>query len=251
MGEALCTVMLGRLATPRGLAALGGTAVATVALQYTFGTAEDFFDGKFITHKHTDDLVEFYQAEELLKVVAVHPLIVKAGLTGIEFKDIDPDHPAIDPRSGKEWDAVTESETTGLEVSFVLTETEEDTTGDGELDTVAAFQRHERFINHVPLLPYIGIKILLWDQTWNYGYKRRSDGSSEVYHHGESFYGPFPVRLVVAIHQRYVLWACEKHVNSDVFGGDDIDYDALEEQIAFIPAYAFKKFIHKMIEEEQ
>ena len=45
--------------------------------------------------------------------------------------------------------------------------------------------------------------------------------------------------------------ACEKHVNSDVFGGDDIDYDALEEQIAFIPAYAFKKFIHKMIEEEQ
>ena len=51
-----------------------------------------------------------------------------------------------------------------------------------------------------------------------------------------------------------LLWlhrACEKHINSDVFGGDDIDYDALEEQIAFIPAYAFKKFIHKMIEEEQ
>ena len=60
--------MLGRLTSPRGLAALGGTAVATVALQYSFGTAEDFFDGKFITHKHPDDLVEFYQAEELLKV---------------------------------------------------------------------------------------------------------------------------------------------------------------------------------------
>ena len=38
--------------------------------------------------------------DQRTRVLAVHPLLVKAGLTGVELQDIDPDHPVIDPRSG-------------------------------------------------------------------------------------------------------------------------------------------------------
>ena len=56
----------------------------------------------------------------------------------------------------------------GMEVSFEIIEEE-----DEDDDMIVSFSRHERFKNYVPLLADMGIKIRLWDQTWNYGYKVR------------------------------------------------------------------------------
>eukprot|EP01063_Lacrimia_lanifica_P019938 TRINITY_DN27334_c0_g1_i1.p1 TRINITY_DN27334_c0_g1~~TRINITY_DN27334_c0_g1_i1.p1 ORF type:complete len:443 (+),score=180.79 TRINITY_DN27334_c0_g1_i1:77-1330(+) len=188
---------------------------------------QDFFDGRFTTAKDPADVMEFYSAEDLLKVLAVHPLFVKAGLSGVEFMDTPPDG----------WDAATWSPHTGMEVSFRLDE-EEDTAGE-----VAYFQRHERFINYLPGLAYFGLKVLLWDQTWNFGY-RKKDGVCEVYHHGESFAGPWPVVALVELHQRYVLWACSKHVNSKAFGTDDIE--VVDEQASHIPQHVFSQFLQAL-----
>jgi len=57
----------------------------------------------------------------------------------------------------------------------------------------------------------------------------------------EEFYGPFLIRPIIWLHQRYVLWACEKHINSAAFGSDD--YDQLESQEAFIPGFVVKRFL--------
>merc|ERR1712151_705045 len=100
-----------------------------------------------------------------------------------------------------------------MDVSFEILEQEgEDANGNTVL---TAFTRHERFIDWFPLLADMGLKILLWDQTWNYGFTKNEDGTYEVFHHGENFYGPWPVRLIVFLHQRYVLWACERYINGE------------------------------------
>lgn len=122
--------------------------------------------------------------------------------------------------------------------------------------------RHERFIDWVPFLSQLELpwggyrnrknycKILLWDQTWTYGFKRLNDGTYEVYHHGEKFLGPWPVRLMVFFHQYYVLWACEKHINGEAFGDEDL-MDRAQEELACIPIHAFKQFIGGLTEEKK
>lgn len=189
----------------------------------------NFFHGSFASRKDPADIAEFYSAEELLKIIAVHPLFVKIGLSGVEFAD-----PADTPEG---WDAATWSAHTGMEVNFRITESDDDDSGSSSF-----FTRHERFVNYLPGLAYFGIKVLLWDQTWDFGYTRK-EGSDvcEVYHHGESFYGPWPVHLAVELHQRYVLWACEQHINSPAFGGDELE--VIEEQTANVPLHVLRGFL--------
>jgi len=42
-------------------------------LQCYLGTQDDFFYGSFITKKDPDAIAELYQAEDLLKIIAMHP----------------------------------------------------------------------------------------------------------------------------------------------------------------------------------
>jgi len=109
--------------------------------------------------------------------------------------------------------------------------------------------RHERFIDWVPLLADLGYKQLLWDQTWTFGFNRLEDGTVEVYHHGEKFQGPWPVRLIVFFHQYYVLWACEKYINGKAFGSEDIDLQM--EELACLPLHVFKKFVKRLRTEKE
>lgn len=189
----------------------------------------NFFDGSFASRKDPIDIAEFYSAEELLKIIAVNPLFVKIGLSGVEFAD-----PADTPEG---WDAATWSPHTGMQVNFKITESDDDDSGSSSF-----FTRHERFVNYLPGLAYFGMKVLLWDQTWDFGYTRK-EGSDvcEVYHRGESFYGPWPVHLAVEVHQRYVLWACEQHINSPAFGGDELE--VIEEQTANVPLHVLRGFL--------
>jgi hypothetical protein len=213
-------------------------------LQEHFGSDEDFFAGSFVTRKDPEAISEFYQAEDLLRLIAIHPI-----LFNIFMKKVD-----WDTKTPTEESALLSVNETharvkllGMEVSFEIIEQEEETE-DGDA-RIASFNRHERFVDWVPILADWGIKILLWDQTWNYGFNRLEDGSIEVYHCGERFYGPWPVRMVVFLHQRYVLWACEKYINGESFGTEDID--AQLDEMACLPLHVFKSFLAKLRAEKE
>lgn len=215
-------------------ALLGGS----ITLQYYFGDSDDFFKGKFTTKKDPSDLSEFYQAEDLLKIIAVHPF-----LFGLFMNKVDPDT----EMPTKDTALISLDETHfrvklfGMEVSFEIIEHEEEIDGETKL---TSFTRHERFIDWVPVLADFGYKYLLWDQTWVYSFKRKDDGTVEVSHLGEKFRGPWPVRLIVFFHQYYVLWACEKYINGEAFGTEDIDKQ--QEQLACLPIHIFKEFVDKI-----
>jgi len=196
---------------------LGGALVATPVL-----TGEDFFEHKFISAKNPDDIVDFYSTEDFLCILGVFPIALKFVLAGVEW-DTERDN--------------TMSVHNAMEISFELTEREEQTES-GE-KVVAFFQKRERFKNFIPFT-----RFLIWDQVQCYGYNRREDGTLEVFHRGEYFNGPLPVRLLVQLHARYVIWATEKHLNSAKFGNASLEDQ--EHQRSNIPAFVFSDFLHRL-----
>jgi hypothetical protein len=201
-------------------------------IQDYFGTQDtEFFYASFITDKHADDIAEFYQAEDLLKIISFHPILFKLFMDRVVVGE--------EPESEEEAHlAVGESrmivQNLGMEASFVITEEEEEI--DGE-NVKVSFQRYERFLDYVPILHDDGDKRLLWDQTWTFGFRRLEDGRYEVYHQGHKFYGPWPVRLIILIHQRYVIWACEKYLSCEAFGSEADD--AMDKREAELSPNAF------------
>ena len=160
-----------RLATPSGFAAVGIGFYGWLLLDWKFGEAEDFFDGRFITEKDPEALVDFYSAEELLKIIAILPIFFDFVMGGVEWDTEAPEEKTMLLSLDESHMNV---KYVGMEVSFEIIEEE-----DEDEDIVVSFSRHERFKNYVPLLADMGIKIRLWDQTWNYGYKVR--GVPECY----------------------------------------------------------------------
>jgi len=224
--------------------ALGGLYGFCYVMQTELGSSDHFFDGKFVTDKDPDAVAEFYQAEDLLKIIAVFPFLFDQFMNKV----------VPDGNEATEETALLSLGEThfsmkllGMEVSFEIIEQEEEN-ADGETH-LASFIRHERFIDWVPLLADMGVKILLWDQTWKYGFRTIEDGKIEVYHHGEKFHGPWPIRIIIFFHQRYVLWACERFINSESFGTDDIDLQ--QEQLANISLYEFRQFVGKLHGEKE
>jgi hypothetical protein len=163
-------------------------------LQSYFGTGKDFFYHSYVTKKSPDDIVELYQAEDLLKIIAGHPIFFKLFMDKVVVGET--------PATEKEaMLSVEESrmdvKTLGMEVAFEITDQEEEVEG----ETMRTFKRYERFTDFFPILNEWGFKVLLWDQTWTYGFRCRPDGTTEIYHHGHDFYGPWPIRLIVQLHQ--------------------------------------------------
>lgn len=209
--------------TGTGLATLGTAGTIGVGMQYAgFGTAENFFHHSFVTTKSPEAIVDFYSTEEFLQILGVIPLGLNLILAGVTWDDNRDNAMNV-------WNM--------MEISFDITEKEIEME-DGK-KVVAFFNKRERFVNYFPFT-----SILMWDQTQNYGYRRRSDGSMEVMHHGEKFYGPWPVRFAVQLHAKYVIWATEKHINSELFGTEDLE--AVEEQRANIPLHAFKEWMAEL-----
>lgn len=231
--------MTRRVSIPLPFALFSGS----VTMQYYLGSSDNFFHGKFVTTKDTDDLAEFYQAEDLLRIIAVFTFTFNLFMNKV----------VPDGESATEETALISLDEThfnvkhlGMEVSFEIIEKEEEIDGETKL---TSFKRHERFIDWVPLLNDFGIKKMLWDQTWVYGFDRREDGTVEVYHHGEKFQGPWPIRLIVFFHQYYVLWACEKYINGQAFGTEDLDKQ--QEELACMPLHVFKEFVGKLRNEKK
>ena len=78
----------------------------------------------------------------------------------------------------------------------------------------------------------------------NFGYAQRDDGTSEVYHYGQSWRGPFFIRLIFQTHARYVIYATEQHLNSPRFLAQDEDEeDDLVAQRHNIPKHLLGQFL--------
>jgi len=185
-------------------------------------SGDEFFEHKFITDKSPDDVVDFYSTEDFLQILGVFKIAIHFVLAGVE------------------WDLNRENTMNvhnAMEISFEITEREEETE-DGE-SVVAWFQKRERFKNYLPFTPF-----LMWDQVQCYGYHRLENGKLEVVHRGEYFHGPLPIRLLVQLHARYVIWATEKHINSPAFGSGDLE--AQEEQRSNIPLHTVSDFFHRL-----
>lgn len=218
---------------------LGGLYAGNAVMQERFGTADDFLELSFETEKDPDALADFYQAEDLLRIIAIHPFFFSL------FMDkVIPDTEEATSETALLSLGETHFTTKymGLEVSFeIIEQEEEDDNGD---DVLTSFRRHERFIDWMPLLYDLGVKILLWDQTLNFGFERQEDGKYKVFHQCEEFIGPWPVRVCIEVYQRYLIWACQKYINGKNFGTEDID--AQLEEMAFLPGHVAKDFFLKL-----
>lgn len=163
-------------------------------------SGEHFFEHKFLTTKDPDAIVDFYSTEDFLQILGIFPFAIHFVLAGVE------------------WDTSRENTMSvhdAMEISFTIEEREE--VIDGEKVTVF-LEKRERFKNFLPWT-----RFLMWDQTQCYGYNRLEDGQLEVFHRGDVFNGPLPVRMLVNLHARYVIWATEKHINSSAFGTSDLE----------------------------
>jgi len=205
----------------------GGLGLGLVGAQYYLGSATDYFDEKFVTTKKPEDLADFYGTEDFMEIFCVFPFMVKLMMRGAEFDDDGTIHA---------WGLLGPGE---LEISIDFDEEERDTNGDGEPDTLTWFNKKEHFSDVAP--SFLG-GFTLWEMTHNFGFHRYDDGTSVVYHHGESFRGFFLMRLIFQLHAKYVIWATEKYINSDEFGSEDCD-ESLEEQRHNIPLHVFKGFL--------
>lgn len=204
--------------SPVGLMTTGTTAACALASFQIEADAKDFFVYKFKTTKDADAIADFYSTEDFLQILGIFPLAIHFVLAGVDW---DPKR----ENTMRVWDS--------MQISFDITEKEEIIDGK---TSVTMFNKRERFINYIPLT-----NILLWDQVQNYGFQKMPDGTLEVSHHGESFHGPWPVRILVGLHSQYVIWATEKHINSAVFGTEDLE--ANEEHRSNIPLVVAKEWI--------
>ena len=207
--------------SPAGLLTLGSTGATLVASFQYMAEEKDWFEYTFKTTKDTDAIVDFYSTEDFLQILGIFPIAIHTILAGVE------------------WD--TKAECTmdvwnTMRISFDITEKEEQI---GDETVVTRFNKRERFVQYIPFTRWI-----LWDQVQNYGYKRHTDGTVEVIHHGESFYGPWPVRLACGLHARYVVWATEKHINSVLFATKDLE--AQEHQRSNIPLYVVNQWLDEV-----
>mmetsp|Transcript_10811 Transcript_10811/g.21970 ORF Transcript_10811/g.21970 Transcript_10811/m.21970 type:complete len:391 (+) Transcript_10811:78-1250(+) len=200
-------------------------AAGTAAAQYYFGEADEFFDHRFTTDKKPEDLADLYGTEAFMEIFCVLPFMANFMMRSGEFDDDG--HIRTFGLAGPG----------NLEVSIDFDEAEEDTTGDGELDTIAWFNKRESFHDVSPIGSFT-----LWQMTQNFGYHRLHDGTCEVYHNGEHFRGLFPVRFLFQAHAAYVFWATQRYITSDEFGTENLE-DEAEEYRQNIPSRVFKDFI--------
>jgi hypothetical protein len=205
-------------------------------LQCYLGTQDEFFYGSFITKKDPDAIAELYQAEDLLKIIAMHPFFLKLFMDKVQVGEApaDESEALLTPN-----ESVMIVKSLGMTAAFEIMEEEEEIEGEARRTT---FKRYERFVDYVPILSDFGYKILLWDQTWTFGFRRLEDGQYEVYHKGHKFVGPWPVRVIVWFHQRYVLRACERYVNSMSFASEEDDaIDRREAMLECMPMALMKQ----------
>ena len=204
-------------------------AAGLVTAQYFLGEKEEFFDYRFTTDKKPEDLADFYGTEAFMDIFCVFPFMATFMMRSGEFDDDGHIHTYGLSGPGN------------LEVSIDFDEVEEDTCGDGEVDTITWFNKRETFEDKSPMLG----GATLWRMTQNFGYHRLHNGNVEVYHNGEKFTGLFPIRLLFQAHAAYTFWATKRFITSDEFGSEELE-DEADEIRQNIPAFVLKEFLHSL-----
>ena len=113
------------------LAKVGTFGLTMGTAQLYLGSAQDFFDEKFVTYKNSEDLADLYGSEDLMEIFCVLPFMVNFMMRGAEFDEEGTMHA---------WGLLGPGE---LEISINFEEEEIDTTGDGQPDTLAWFNKKE------------------------------------------------------------------------------------------------------------
>jgi hypothetical protein len=194
---------------------LGWGSVVMVVAQYQLGSTTDFFEHKFVTSQHPEDLADFYGTEDFVEVFCCVPFMISLMMGSAKYDDKD--------GTIHSWGLLGPG---ALEVAASFDQRRHTTTttkqqqpgtaigDDGEPDTLSWFNKRETFQDVAPASLGGGT---LWKMTQNFGYHRRDDGTCEIYHHGESFQGIFPMRILFQLHAKYVIWATERYINSEAF----------------------------------
>jgi len=177
------------------------------ALQAVYGSAEDFYDYRYICVKDPDDLASFYGGEELMELFCIFSFMGKIMLRGAEFDD--------------EGNVTAQGMPGTLRIKMVFSDGVNEETGQTDW-----FNKRERFKNTL-------FGFTVWDLIINYGFRTLPDGRVECYHHGEYFHGYLPpvssiMRLVFAIQSRIVFMSTEFHINKLAFTSDTDEEEHLE-----------------------
>mmetsp|Transcript_17992 Transcript_17992/g.22152 ORF Transcript_17992/g.22152 Transcript_17992/m.22152 type:complete len:340 (-) Transcript_17992:1939-2958(-) len=229
-GDTLKRILPRRKPTAFKLKVGGVCILGCAVMQYLYGSTENFYKYSFITNKNPDDLADFYGTEDFMELFCVFPFVVKLLMRGASFDNEGVVHTMGFPGE--------------MEVNMLFTDREEDVKGDGNLKTVF-FNKREEFRDKIG--PYE-----LWSTVQNFGFNVHPDGACEVYHHGESFRGPFFLRLILHMHAKYVIWATEHHINHHAFAESE-DEEEVEERsrqempIHIVHDHLFKDFVSSLI----
>lgn len=209
----------------------GGFLAANGAMQMVYGSKKNFFDYRFITKRSGDDLHDFYGAEDFMQIFCCIPLVEHIMMRGSSFDDQGVCHT---------W-GLAGKMLVSIDFEEGECEADEQSKKDGKPYNVSFFNKAERFHD---VVPFFGIT--LWDMVQNFGFHERSDGTVEVYHQGELWYGPWPLRLLFHIHARYVIWATQRFVESSMFASEDYMEEA-EEVRKNIPVHVMNEFIGTLV----
>ena len=133
--------MLGRLASvprflltkPAGWVTMASAGLDWAVMQHKFGCSDNFFEGTFVTDKDPDAVVDFYSAEELLKIIAIFPFAFDFVMAGVKW---DTDAPTEEGMLLSLDESHMQVQLVGMEVSFEIIEREEET-ADGERDRMS------------------------------------------------------------------------------------------------------------------
>lgn len=195
-----------------------------VAGQTYYGSTENFYDHRFITNANPDDLAEFYGNEDFMEIFCVFPFVVDFMMRSGHFDEQGHVHTfGLPPLITK------------MVVSMQFDEREED-------EITVSFNKKERFECTDKLFGFT-----VWEMVQNFGYSQRDDGTSEIYHYGQKWYGPFFIRFIFELHARYVIYATEQHINSDYFlEKKEDDEDKLIAQRHNIPLHLVNKFLDRL-----
>lgn len=147
-----------------------------------------------ITHHQPHNLDE--QISPHPQVLGIHPILTHLMIGNVIWwdpKDMTPDKNIL---GGLEEEGHLYVKGIGAEIAFNFLEEEmEDETGE---TTVAKFEKLERFIQFVPILWQLGVKVPIMDYTIVFGVQNLGDGKSECYQKCVMFWGPWIARAIVA-----------------------------------------------------
>ena len=194
---------------------------ACIIGQSYYGSTHDFYDYRFITTADPNDLAEFYGNEDFMEIFCIFPFMVDFMMRSGHFDDSGHVHTfGLPPFISK------------MVVSMQFEDKEEN-------DTTVCFNKKERFKCIDSLFGFT-----IWEMVQNFGYTQRDDNTSEVYHYGQSWYGPFFIRLLFHLHAAYVMYATEQHINSDKFlHRKEEEEDLLLAQRHNIPLHLMNQFL--------